>query len=113
MAEACKQLGETVLTLLESLRNRNDNHDLAVNSSLEKLKLVSSLAETINGSLRGETAETLADMLDDEMLAMDKAIEEAAKRIQVRHKVLKTIIKVYCEFIRFYFAYCASVQILL
>lgn len=76
-----------MLKLLESLRNGVDNRSAMVNSAVEKLKLVSTLAQTISGSLRGETAETLADMLDGEMAAMDKAIEEAAKRIQVTNFV--------------------------
>lgn len=83
MAEACKQLGETVLVLLQQLKQGVDHPNRAVEDSLEKLKLVASLGDTISGSLRGETAENLADMLDGELVAMDKAIEEAAKRIQV------------------------------
>lgn len=83
MADACKDLGETVLRLLESMRNGVDNRGAMVDNAVEKLKLVATLAQTISGSIRGETAETLADMLDGEMAAMDKAIEEAAKRIQV------------------------------
>lgn len=82
MADACKQLGESVLTVLEALRI-NKNTDGCVNEASEKLKAVASLAETISGSLQGETADKLADMIDDELAAMDKAIEEAAKRIQV------------------------------
>lgn len=83
MAEACKQLGEEVLKLLQCLKMRGENREALVGNAKEKLELVSSLAQTIRGSLQGESAETLADMLDGEMVAMDKAIEEAAKRIEV------------------------------
>lgn len=82
MADACKQLGESAANLLKSLRTKND-----LQSNLEnvktKLDAISTLADTINGSLQGATAENLADMLEGEMIAMDKAIEEAANRIQV------------------------------
>lgn len=83
MADACKQLGEMVLQLLHCLKTQSGNREQFVANAKEKLELVSSLAQTIRGSLQGESAETLADMLDGEMAAMDKAIEEAAKRIEV------------------------------
>lgn len=83
MAEACKQLGEIVLELLHCLKVRGENREKLVENAKEKLEFVSSLAQTIRGSLQGESVETLADMLDGEMAAMDKAIEEAAKRIEV------------------------------
>lgn len=81
MADACKQLGESVLELLASLR-LNKSTQIYVDQTRDKLKAVESLAETISGSLQGENADKLADMIDDELTAMDKAIEEAAKRIQ-------------------------------
>lgn len=89
MAETCKQLGEIVLKLLCHLRENRDTVSL-VNEGKEKLEEVASLADTINESLLGEKAENLADMLESEMIAMDKAIEEAANRIQVKiSKLLK------------------------
>ncbi|KAF5278472.1 hypothetical protein FQA39_LY05961 [Lamprigera yunnana] len=81
MTEACKTLGDSVMDVLENLRSNKPN-DFSVGDATEKLKAVASLAETISGSLRGENADKLADMIDDELSAMDKAIEEAAKRIQ-------------------------------
>lgn len=81
MAEACKQLGETVHQLIITIENGEEIKPKA-DECVEKLVAVSSLAQEMSNSLRGEAAETLADMIDDEMLAMDKAIEEAANRIQ-------------------------------
>ncbi|KAJ8981652.1 hypothetical protein NQ317_000880 [Molorchus minor] len=81
MAEACKLLGESVLNLLRCLKE-NENTESAVNAAKQKLEEVTSLSDSINASLLGETAENLADMLESEMVAMDKAIDEAAKRIQ-------------------------------
>lgn len=63
-----------------------------MNEAKEKLEEVASLAENINQSLLGEKAENLDEMLESEMSTMDKAIEEAANRIQVRtekHKDLR------------------------
>lgn len=82
MAETCKQLGEIVLKVLCNLRE-NQERETLVNEAKEKLEEVASLAESINESLLGEKAENLADMLESEMMAMDKAIEEAANLIQV------------------------------
>lgn len=82
MAETCKQLGEIVLKLLRYLRE-NEDTELLVNEGKDKLEEIASLADSINTSLLGEKAENLVDMLESEMMAMDKAIEEAANRIQV------------------------------
>nr|CAH7749305.1 unnamed protein product [Callosobruchus chinensis] len=81
MAEACRILGELVLKVLHGLREDTSTEQY-VKEAKEKLEEVASLADSINVSLLGEKAENLADMLESEMLAMDKAIEEAANRIQ-------------------------------
>lgn len=82
MADSCKQLGETVLSLLQSLSNNSRDLEI-VNKVSNQLQSVVSLADTINSTLQGATPENLADLLDSEMSAMDKAIEEAANNIQV------------------------------
>nr|CAI5826594.1 unnamed protein product [Callosobruchus analis] len=81
MAEACRILGELVLKVLHGLREETSTEQY-VKEAKDKLEEVASLADSINMSLLGEKAENLADMLESEMLAMDKAIEEAANRIQ-------------------------------
>lgn len=82
MAEACKKLGECIRKVFASFL-LNKSADGELQESIEQLKQVASFAEMISGSLRGETSENLADLLESEMSAMDKAIEEAANRIQV------------------------------
>lgn len=89
MAEACKILGQIVLKLLYCLKE-SQSTEMPVKEATEKLEEVASLADSINMSLLGEKAENLADLLESEMMAMDKAIEEAANRIQVSVSV-KTI----------------------
>ncbi|XP_060528156.1 huntingtin-interacting protein 1 isoform X2 [Cylas formicarius] len=81
MAEACKFLGEVILRILLNLKESQSAEQL-VQEALEKLEEIASLGDGINLSRLGEQAENLADMLDSEMSAMDKAIEEAANRIQ-------------------------------
>lgn len=91
MAEACKVLGETVLRLLWCLKE-NQSTDSAIRQAKDKLEEVASLADSINESLLGEKAENLADMLENEMLAMDKAIEEAANLIQVETNIIMQLV---------------------
>ncbi|KAF7273761.1 huntingtin interacting protein 1 isoform X2 [Rhynchophorus ferrugineus] len=81
MAESCKLLGDVVLKLLHNLKESQSTSQ-AVTEALEKLEEIAALGETINMTLLGEKAENLADMLENEMATMDKAIEEAANRIQ-------------------------------
>lgn len=90
MTDACKQLGEIVLKLLSNLRENLDT-ETSVSEAKDKLEEIASLAESINVSLLGEKVENLADMLESEMIAMDKAIEEAANRIQVRSMLVVRI----------------------
>lgn len=81
MAVACRELGESVLTVLASLKS-DTSAQSPIETASNKLKAITQLSEEITGSLRGETADKLADMIDAELSAMDKAIEEAAKCIQ-------------------------------
>lgn len=81
MADSCKILGEVVLRLLQSIKE-NQSTEVIVKEALEKLEEIVVLGENINMSLLGEKAENLVDMLESEMASMDKAIEEAANKIQ-------------------------------
>ncbi|GJQ85262.1 putative actin binding protein [Trypoxylus dichotomus] len=80
MTEECKTLGQLVLDVLECLLNETPVTD-KVESTKAQLISVTSLADTISGSLKA-SPEDLADMIEREMAAMDGAIEEAANRIQ-------------------------------
>lgn len=84
MADACKQLGENVLNVLKCLKDDKPDEN-AISTAMNQLETVTSLADTINSTLQGSTPENLADLLDSEMTAMDKAIEEAANNIQVQN----------------------------
>ncbi|KAL3270323.1 hypothetical protein HHI36_009373 [Cryptolaemus montrouzieri] len=81
MSESCKSLGEIVSNILECLKAQKDVQNI-VKEAFVKLEEISSLADSISSSLTGENKENLADMLENEMSEMDKAIEEAVNRIQ-------------------------------
>ncbi|XP_066157361.1 huntingtin-interacting protein 1 isoform X2 [Euwallacea fornicatus] len=81
MAETCKVLGELVLTILCNIKE-NQSTELLVKEALNKLDEVATLGDDISLSLLGNKSANLEDLFDDEMAQMDKAIEEAAKKIQ-------------------------------
>nr|XP_022901178.1 huntingtin-interacting protein 1 isoform X1 [Onthophagus taurus] len=81
MADECKKLGDFILKVLDCLQ-QNTPIVTDLNNAQVQLKEVSLLAETISGSLSGLNSDNLSDMLEDEMVVMDKAIEEAANKIQ-------------------------------
>jgi huntingtin interacting protein 1 len=82
MADECKLLGEIILKILRCFKDRQDTSALQ-GQAVAKLEEVAALADNINVSLMGVNAGNLVDMLEDELAQMDKAIEEAANRIQV------------------------------
>lgn len=87
MAEKCKQLGSSVLAVLHGLReNRNVTEEVAIAN--RELQAMSELAATLRGTLQEDSAEQLADLVENELLAMDKNIEEAAQMIQVLNKLI-------------------------
>jgi huntingtin interacting protein 1 len=81
MADECKLLGEIILKILRCFKDRQDTSALQ-GQAVAKLEEVAALADNINVSLMGVNAGNLVDMLEDELAQMDKAIEEAANRIQ-------------------------------
>ncbi|XP_045474328.1 huntingtin-interacting protein 1 isoform X1 [Harmonia axyridis] len=81
MSENCKTLGETTINLLECLKLHQNTSEM-VTEALSKLEEIGACADSISSSLTEENKESLADMLENELVQMDKTIEEAAKRIQ-------------------------------
>lgn len=82
MSEYCKNLGDITIKLLECLKKHESTNDTVI-EALSKLEEISSCADSISSSSTKENL-ALADMLESEMLQMDRTIEEAAKTIQVR-----------------------------
>ncbi|PSN31546.1 Huntingtin-interacting protein 1 [Blattella germanica] len=84
IAEVCKLLGTTDLTLLASIKDRNKAAEVAGNiiKVQEKVSEVADLIEKLTNALKGDSAERIGDLVESELASMDKAIEEAAKRIE-------------------------------
>lgn len=81
MAIKCKQLGTSIISVLEGLEN-GKNIVEKVKQSINDVKAMSDFAETLQGTLKENPIDLLADMVENELSSMDKAIEEAAKIMQ-------------------------------
>ena len=85
IAEICKLLGTSALTLLASIKNRNQAEEVPGNIIKVKSRVseVAELIEKLTNALKGDSAEMIGDLVESELASMDKAIEEAANRIEV------------------------------
>jgi huntingtin interacting protein 1 len=78
------------LNLLASIKDRNKADDVAGNVAAVKSRVaeVAELIEKLTNVLQGDSAEVIGDLVESELASMDKAIEEAANRIEVSVKCL-------------------------
>jgi huntingtin interacting protein 1 len=76
------------LNLLASIKDRNKAEDVAGNVATVKSRVaeVAELIEKLTDVLKGDSAEMIGDLVESELASMDKAIEEAASRIEVSIK---------------------------
>ena len=81
----CKLVGTSALNLLASIKNGNKADDVASNVTTVKARVaeVANLIEKLTDTLKGDSAEMVGDLVESELASMDKAIEEAAGRIEV------------------------------
>ncbi|XP_054288855.1 huntingtin-interacting protein 1 isoform X6 [Macrosteles quadrilineatus] len=79
MSNVCKELAQTCVTVLSSVR---DSGSCSVSQLRAKLSELTELVHSLDTELQGGTTELIADSLETELLTMDKAIEEAARRIE-------------------------------
>jgi len=84
----CKLVGTSALNLLASIKNRNKADDVDSNVTAVKIRVteVADLIEKLTDTLKGDSAEMIGDLVESELASMDKAIEEAARRIEVSIK---------------------------
>ncbi|XP_046984239.1 huntingtin-interacting protein 1 [Schistocerca americana] len=84
IAEACKQAGTESLVLLASVKSVAPSSSITDNANTvkQKVKDVTDLMERLISQLKGDSAEMIEDLVENELSSMDKAIEEAAARIE-------------------------------
>lgn len=61
-------------------------------SNVARVAEVADLIEKLTVALKGDSPEMIGDLVESELASMDKAIEEAARRIEVSMKSV-----VYCS----------------
>lgn len=81
MTDECKQLGLQSLTMFNHIREKSPVTVGQINEVKQQFKKVCDLAATLSNG-QG-TVEVIGNLVEMELLSMDKAIEEAANRIQV------------------------------
>ncbi|XP_015598215.1 huntingtin-interacting protein 1 isoform X2 [Cephus cinctus] len=80
LADECKQAGSQGLMLLSYIKEKSQSaHDQLVIVK-DHITKITSLADSLSNT-QGN-AEVIGDLVENELLSMDKAIEEAANRIQ-------------------------------
>lgn len=76
LSDICKQVGKDSVKLLTAWQT-----GIKIDECSEGLKLTVNDVESIASTIQAN--ESLGDLVEDELSMMDKAIEEAAKRIHV------------------------------
>ncbi|XP_067010683.2 huntingtin-interacting protein 1 isoform X2 [Anabrus simplex] len=84
IADMCKVVGNESLTLLANLKDTDKANQVPDNVTTVKTRVVevADMVAKLSGAIKGDSVERIEEMLEDELSAMDKAIEEAAKRIE-------------------------------
>ncbi|XP_024082897.1 huntingtin-interacting protein 1 isoform X2 [Cimex lectularius] len=77
IGEVCKQVGEACLVCLKEIRNGPVSTKDMKEKMMELLSMVSKLQSNLQAS-----STSVGDLVESELAAMDKAIEEAAKKIE-------------------------------
>nr|CAD7431900.1 unnamed protein product [Timema monikensis] len=82
--EVCKLVGSDAVTLLRNMKDKSKAADVLGNVAAAKARVgeVDALVEKLMARLQGDTEEIIGDLVEDELASMDKAIEEAANRIE-------------------------------
>lgn len=90
IAEVCRQVGTEALCLLTNAKEHKTVEDIQKQSECLRLKIkeVAELVEELTLALKGDSIDILEDLVEGELVAMEKAIEEAAKRMEVRFNVI-------------------------
>ncbi|XP_046429273.1 huntingtin-interacting protein 1 isoform X1 [Neodiprion fabricii] len=80
LTDECKQLGSQSLIMLSNIKEKATSVTDQITIVKNKLKDISAQADTLINTQ--SNAEVIGDLVENELLGMDKAIEEAAARIQ-------------------------------
>ncbi|XP_049295936.1 huntingtin-interacting protein 1-related protein isoform X4 [Anopheles funestus] len=82
IAEELKKLGQSITTLFQSLQKTSESGTVSERITDLKVKLEEVTTMIVDLGKQTDGTENLGDMVESELSSMDKAIEEAASRIQ-------------------------------
>uniref|UniRef100_A0A182LXA7 I/LWEQ domain-containing protein n=2 Tax=Anopheles culicifacies TaxID=139723 RepID=A0A182LXA7_9DIPT len=82
IAEELKKLGQSITTLFQSLQKTSESNTVSDRITELKVKLEEVTTMIVDLGKQTDGTENLGDMVESELSSMDKAIEEAASRIQ-------------------------------
>ncbi|XP_052896699.1 huntingtin-interacting protein 1-related protein isoform X2 [Anopheles moucheti] len=82
IAEELKKLGQSITTLFQSLQKTSEASTVSEHITDLKVKLEEVTTMIVDLGKQTDGTENLGDMVESELSSMDKAIEEAASRIQ-------------------------------
>lgn len=86
IADVCKQVGTESLNLVSDIKSVKSKEEIQgrCESVKKKVNEVAGLVEELTKALKKDTIDILEDLVEGELVAMEKAIEQAAERIEVR-----------------------------
>lgn len=82
MARVCGEVAEACLIVLTTIRNK-DSIKTEIGVLQQKVKDLAEMAKILSLTLKGEATEFIGDLVENELAVMDKAIEEASRKIEV------------------------------
>ncbi|KAJ8687345.1 hypothetical protein QAD02_023139 [Eretmocerus hayati] len=80
LTDECKQLGSQSLIMISYIKEKSASTAEQVDTVRKQLEKISGLADSLSKALGN--SEVIGDLVENELMGMDKAIEEAAARIQ-------------------------------
>lgn len=82
MSDRCKGVGQSSLQVFEDSLSPNPTVSASISLMRQTLKELLDMSDQLQAMLQAGSSESVGEMVESELAAMDKAIEEAARRIE-------------------------------
>jgi len=82
MLDSLRKIGQETMKMLEALRKQEPDSTTSYDCG-DLRSVIAQLSTLYRSAENGNSLETLSDLVENELATMDKAIEEAAMRIEV------------------------------
>nr|XP_024218329.1 huntingtin-interacting protein 1 isoform X2 [Halyomorpha halys] len=82
MSDRCKGVGQSCLQVFTDSLSPNPTVSASIGLMRQTLKELLDMSEQLQAMLQAGSSESVGEMVESELAAMDKAIEEAARRIE-------------------------------